>query len=264
MLPMLYNYDLPLLVTKLKIVDAEDAKPLVQMLVPSPILIKNNDELLPPIIATLGQPLINPVIIAAPPAVAPTLLLAAAATTPPPVLGEANTTNPTTTTTSSTTSTTTTTTTTNPPTVGAATTPTPANPMDMVTTTAPTTTTTSTTTPQPNDTLPVVLDIEEPNQMKPSQMNATDEAVELPPEPKPNPVEQAEADTVAKTEYETVEYIPNVVLVPTPVPASKSNLLDEDADSQSNSVHEEYPSVLLGDVEHAAQNLQIPEEPPEQ
>ncbi|EDW17786.1 insulin-like growth factor-binding protein complex acid labile subunit [Drosophila mojavensis] len=263
-LPMLYNYDLPLLVTKLKIVDAEDAKPLVQMLVPSPILIKNNDELLPPIIATLGQPLINPVIIAAPPAVAPTLLLAAAATTPPPVLGEANTTNPTTTTTSSTTSTTTTTTTTNPPTVGAATTPTPANPMDMVTTTAPTTTTTSTTTPQPNDTLPVVLDIEEPNQMKPSQMNATDEAVELPPEPKPNPVEQAEADTVAKTEYETVEYIPNVVLVPTPVPASKSNLLDEDADSQSNSVHEEYPSVLLGDVEHAAQNLQIPEEPPEQ
>ncbi|XP_017863266.1 PREDICTED: leucine-rich repeat and death domain-containing protein 1 isoform X1 [Drosophila arizonae] len=264
-LPMLYNYDLPLLVTKLKIVDAEDAKPLVQMLVPSPILIKNNDELLPPIIATLGQPLINPVIIAAPPAVAPTLLLAAAATTPPPVLGEANTTNPTTTTTSSTTSAaTTTTTTTNPPTVGAATTPTPANPMDVVTTTAPTTTSTSTTTPQPNDTLPVVLDIEEPNQMKPSQMNATDEAVELPPEPMPNPVEQAEADTVAKTEYETVEYIPNVVLVPTPVPASKSNLLDEDADSQSNSVHEEYPSVLLGDVEHAAQNLQIPEEPPEQ
>ncbi|TDG52941.1 hypothetical protein AWZ03_000484 [Drosophila navojoa] len=266
-LPMLYNYDLPLLVTKLKIVDAEDAKPLVQMLVPSPILIKNNDELLPPIIATLGQPLINPVIIAAPPAVAPTLLLAAAATTPPPALGEANTTNPTTTTTTSSTTsttTTTTTTTTNPPTVIAVTTPTPVNPIDMVTTTAPTTTTTSTTTPQPNDTLPVVLDIEEPTQMKPSQMNATDEAVELPPEPKANPVEQAEADTVAKTEYETVEYIPNVVLVPTPVPASKSNLLDEDADSQSNSVHEEYPSVLLGDVEHAAQNLQIPEEPPEQ
>lgn len=108
--------------------------------------------------------------------------------------------------------------------------------------------------------------------MKPSQMNATAEAVELPPgtvpEPKPKPAEQTEADTVAKTEYETVEYIPNVVLVPTPMPmpmpASKSNLLDEDADSQSNSVHEEYPSVLLGDVEHAAQNLQIPEEPPEQ
>lgn len=67
------------------------------------------------------------------------------------------------------------------------------------------------------------------------------------------------ADTVAKTEYKTVEYIPNVVLSPpaTP-PSSKTNLLEEDSqDSQSN-------SVLPADLEHASQDLQIPEEPPEE
>ncbi|XP_034482638.1 leucine-rich repeats and immunoglobulin-like domains protein 3 [Drosophila innubila] len=281
-LPMLYNIDYPLLMTKLKIGDSEDAKPLVQMLIPAPILIKSNDELLPPLISQLGQAPFNPVIIAAPPI--PLLLTT---TTPAPVVELEPETNTTTTTTTPTP--TTTTTATNPPLISL----TPSLELaasEMVTTTAPTTTTTSTTTPQPNDTLPVVLDIEEPNmtpneaQVNPGLVNGTsggsadlvsaveqgkdkkEEQVQLQsPLMQPGDVEQHErvADTVAKTEYETVEYIPNIVMAPTP-PSSQSNLLDEDSDSQSNSVHEEFPSVLHGDLEHAAQNLQIPEEPPEE
>ncbi|KAM8709132.1 hypothetical protein ACLKA7_016013 [Drosophila subpalustris] len=299
-LPMLYNIDYPLLMTKLKIGDSEDAKPLVQMLMPAPILIKSNDELLPPIIATLGQPPYNPVIIAAQPPI-PLLL---AATTPAAVLeleAETNstktttTTTPRVTTTPSTTTTTTTTTPTNPPLISS-TTPVASleiETSEMVTTTAPTTTTTTTaatttttTTPQPNDTLPVVLDIEEPN-MTPNERQVTSghvnvtsagsadlpnamelgenkkkEEEQMPPLVTAGDMAQHEslAETVAKTEYETVEYIPNIVVAPTPPSSSKSNLLEEeeDADSQSNSVHEEYPS------EHAAQNIQIPEEPPEE
>lgn len=290
-LPMLYKIDFPLLITKLNHGDPEAAKPLVQMLMPAPILIKN-DDLLPPIIATLGQPLINPVIIAAQPPI-PLLL---ATTTPAPVMEFESKTNTTSTSITTTTSRTTTTTTTNPPLINSTVPTVPDESVEiaiseMVTTTAPTTTTTSTTTPQPNDTLPVVLDIEEPNltpneaEVNTGHVNFTsagspglpsaieevedkkEAQVQLHP-PLMEAVADAEqpdrvADTVARTEYETIEYIPNVVLPPTP-PSSKSNLLEEDSDSQSNSVHEEYPSVLLGDLEHAAQNLQIPDEPPEE
>ncbi|KAH8398780.1 hypothetical protein KR222_003528 [Zaprionus bogoriensis] len=299
-LPMLYNIDYPMLVAKINMGDAEDVKPMVRMLMPSsssPILIKNNDELLPPIIATLGQPLINPVIIAAP-ALSPSLLLATTTPAPPSEtkteISETTTTTTTTTTTPRTTTTTTTTAT--PATITSSTTFQPAAVVEMVTTTAPTTTTTSTTTPQPNDTLPVVLDIEEPH-LRPNDTqqpaaaamgnnNETNNAADSLPMPVPGEqqaeqkpeqsllpaageqLEQRVADTVAKTEYETVDFIPNVVLAtPTPLPLpppSKTNLLEEDADSQSNSVHEEYPSVLLGDMGHAAQDLQIPEEPPEE
>ncbi|ALC43308.1 ltl [Drosophila busckii] len=252
-LPMLYGQiDFPLLVTKLKIGDVEDAKPLVQMLVPAPILIKNNDELLPPIIATLADPH-NPLIIAAVP---PRQLAAALTTTttpkPAPVPLE---------TTTSSSSTTTTTT--------AAPTTTTEHATLMSTTLAPTTTTT-TTTIAPNDTQPVILNIEEPQSADPLLVNDTlkleqqakqSQPEQLLPPPAPPVVEDApiaptavEPDhVVAKTEYETVDYIPNVV------PTSKTNLLEEDAqDSQSNSVHEEYPTELL------AQSLQIPEQPPEE
>ncbi|KAH8302889.1 hypothetical protein KR044_011664 [Drosophila immigrans] len=307
-LPMLYKLELPPWMMKLNIGETEGAKPIVQMLLPSPLLIKTKEEL-PPIIATLGQPLINPVILAAPP---PLPLLLSSTTAAAPIVEPEPEINSTTTTTTSESLTSTTTTTSLP--LISSTTPEAAAPSlelsttEMVTTTAPTTTTTmttttsSTTTPQTSDGLPVVLDIEEPNlvpneaQLNPEHVNATvdSSAVEFPipgelpvghavEQPKsegteeeqllqlqpplvaPDEVEHHEriADTVAKTEYETVDYIPNVVVRPTP-PSSKSNLLEEDSDSQSNSVHEEYPSVLLGDMEHAAQNLQIPEEPPEE
>lgn len=290
-LPMLYPIDpidLSMLVAKLKIGSADadaDVKPMVQVLMPAsstPILIKNNDELLPPIIATLGQPIINPVIIGTPPLPVPLMLTTTTTTTTttpaPPIQIDTTTI----TTTSSTTLTTTSTT--PPPATSSTTIQIPV--VEMVTTTAPTTITSSTAMPQPNDTL--VLDIEEPH-LRPNETqeshgnaipnnNSSSDNVELPlpavehevSQPEQAPLVEAGErvvehvadtvpDTVAKTEYETVEYIPNVVLAPpaTP-PSSKTNLLEEDSqDSQSN-------SVLPGDLEHAAQDLQIPEEPPEE
>ncbi|EDV97032.1 leucine-rich repeat and death domain-containing protein 1 [Drosophila grimshawi] len=267
-LPMLYKIDLPLIV---KIGDAENPK--MQMIVPSLIPIKNSEELLPPYIKRLGQPIINPLIIPAvvvttPPPLAPVLQLHVA-------LDNSNATSTTTTTPATTTTTTVA--------AAAATTTVTPSAVEMVTTTAPTTTSTTTTTPQPNDTLPVVLDIEEPNLTTANEApgeagaghsNAT--AAGLPIEQQldeqkrnmeKDQLEQQQQqqgqlqppleEEVAKTEYETVDYIPNVVLAPTS-PSSKSNLLELDTDSQSN-------SVLLGDleVEQAAQNLQKPEEPPE-
>ncbi|KAH8365885.1 hypothetical protein KR093_006907 [Drosophila rubida] len=260
-----------------------------------------NKEELPPLIATLGQPLINPVILAAPP---PLPLLLSSTTAAAPIVElepEINSTTTTTTTTESST------TTTNLPPINSMTPAAAAAPgVEMVTTTAPTTTTTMTTTPTSTSTTtttttstttpqPVVLAIKEPNmvaneaQLSGEYVNATvefplssqeqaksegaqdveeEQLLQLqPPLVAAVEVEQQHeriaSDTVAKTEYETVDYIPNVVVRPTP-PPSKSNLLEDDADSQSNSVHEEYPSGLLGDIEHAAQNLQIPEEPPEE
>lgn len=277
-LPMLYNIDLPMML-KISSGDLDaDGKPIMQMIMPAkatPILIKSNDELLPPIIATLGQPIINPVIIAAPGLPTPLLLPTTTTTTTPAATTEINTTT-------STTTTTTTTSTTPPPATITTTTQIPA--MEMVTTTGPTTTTTTTTTPQPNDTL--VLDIEEPH-LRPNETqenlgnaipNKTSSDVAQLPLPvgeheTTQPVQMHQTplvdgeqrvvehvdETVAKTEYETVEYIPNVVLAPpaTP-PLSKTNLLEEDSqDSQSN-------SVLPGDLEHASQDLQIPEQPPEE
>ncbi|EDW73151.1 uncharacterized protein Dwil_GK17391 [Drosophila willistoni] len=287
-LPMLYKIDLPLLVTQL------NEK---QMIVPSPIL-------LPPIIATLGQPIINPVILAppvtlevtttpapipsttpAPPtpaaSVAPSVLLAVElekdlneTTITMPAITNPNTTTATTTSTTTTTTTAATTTTTTLLSQLGAT--------EVVTTTAPTTTTTSTRTPKPNETLPVILDIEEPTNLTPNvadpngnetaglspkEQQEQEDAVVSPVDVDEQRHEQAherdhdhDHDSVAKTEYETVEYIPNLVqpamAAPTPPPPSKMNLLEEDSDSVSNSVHEEYP--------HAAQSLQIPEEPPEE
>ncbi|XP_017066753.1 insulin-like growth factor-binding protein complex acid labile subunit [Drosophila eugracilis] len=258
-LPMLYKVDLPIMVTNLKIGGRDDAKPVMQMLVP----IKTNDNTLPPIIATLQ------VISSIPP---PILLTT---TTPPPPLPlpvqpeaekiESTTANPVTTT--STESSTTTTTTTESTT-------------EMITTTPPTTTTTSTTTPKPNETLPVIVELQEAN-LTGTQLNQTDldvahdEADALVPPVVHDSLQQElerererdldrdlDHEAVAKTEYETVEYIPNLVQPPigndalTP-PPSKANALEEDSESvHSNSVHAEYP--------HAAQSLQIPEEPPEE
>ncbi|XP_022214179.2 leucine-rich repeat-containing G-protein coupled receptor 6 [Drosophila obscura] len=274
-LPMLYKIDLPLLMTNLKIAGGEDAKPVVQMLVPT--LLKSNDELLPPIIATLGQPLINSVIIGTAGVGPLPPLLTTTTTTPWPVQleselerNETATTTPIPPTTSSTSTTTT------------AATPTPTTTTttdsqlaatELVTTTAPTTTTTSTTTPKPNETLPIILDIEEPNVVPhadPMPINDTGNAgVELPNVPKeadeavpPVPVDpllehnherDLDHESVAKTEYETVEYIPNLVQPPPTPPPSKTNVLEEDSDSLANSVHAE-----------SAQSLQVPEEPPEE
>ncbi|XP_017135777.1 insulin-like growth factor-binding protein complex acid labile subunit [Drosophila miranda] len=269
-LPMLYKIDLPLLMTNLKIGGGEDAKPVVQMLVPT--LLKTNEELLPPLIATLGQPLINPVIIGTT-AVGPLPPLLTTTTTPWPVplkseleRNETATTTPIPPITNTTTTAAIVTTTTTPNSQMAAT--------ELVTTTAPTTTTTttSTTTPKPNETLPIILDIEEPNVVPhadPMPINDTgiaggelpivpkeaDQAV--PPVAVEDPLEHdherdLDHESVAKTEYETVEYIPNLVQPPTP-PPSKTNVLEEDSDSQANSVHAE-----------SAQSLQVPEEPPEE
>ncbi|XP_030380110.1 podocan [Scaptodrosophila lebanonensis] len=276
-LPMLYKIELPLLIAKLKTGEAEDAKPVMQVLVPSPLLLNNNaDELLPPIIATLSQPLI----------IAPPV----ATTTPSADVlvnkVDADVEDNATTTTASTTMKSTTTITPVTSTIPAAT-KAPIIAAEILTTTPPTTTTTITPTPttisELNETLPVVLDIEEPNpNVTPSEdsrrpiadrPNATasinepsriEEQTLL--EPPPPVVTTAEeqhdrvADTVAKTEYETIEYIPNLVqpAIAAPTPPSKTNLLEED--SQSNSVHE----AMLSDLEHAAQSLQIPEEPPEE
>ncbi|XP_017039601.1 insulin-like growth factor-binding protein complex acid labile subunit [Drosophila ficusphila] len=282
-LPMLYKVDLPIMVTNLKLGGREDAKPVMQMLVPQ--LIKSNDELLPPIIATLGNPviigtaLVNPVISPLP----PPLLLTTTTPTPPlplPVEPEAERIESTTanavitTTTKETTTTTSTSTTTESSSQVA--------PTEVITTTAPTTTTTSTTTPKPNETLPVIVELQEPNSPgNPSNQTDVDavkveEAVLVPPAGE-DPLQQElererererelerdlDHEAVAKTEYETVEYIPNLVQPPvasdslTP-PPSKANALEEDSESvHSNSVHAEYP--------HAAQSLQIPEEPPEE
>ncbi|XP_052846435.1 insulin-like growth factor-binding protein complex acid labile subunit [Drosophila gunungcola] len=298
-LPMLYKVDLPIMVTNLKLGGREDAKPVMQMLVPQ--LIKANDELLPPIISTLGNPvligttLINPVISPLP---VPLLLTT---TPPPPPLplplpvepevekNESTTANPvaTSSTEETTTSTTTTTrTTTTTTTTSASTTTTEASspvitPTEVITTTAPTTTTTSTTTPKPNETLPVIVELQEPNPPG-TPLNQTvvvdgaqDKADALVPPAVQDPLQQElererekrerdlerdlDHEAVAKTEYETVEYIPNLVQPPvgsealTP-PPSKANALEEDSESvHSNSVHAEYP-----------QSLQIPEEPPEE
>ncbi|XP_043646766.1 insulin-like growth factor-binding protein complex acid labile subunit [Drosophila teissieri] len=287
-LPMLYNVNLPIMVTNLKLAGREVPKPMVQVIMPS--LIKANNELLPPLIATLGNPvlistaLVNPVISPLPP---PLLL---ATTTPPPPLplpvapeedkNETTTANPVATNnapeTTTTTSTTTTTTTTETSSQVAS--------IELITTTAPTTTTTSTTTPKPNETLPVIVELQDHNPPD-TPVNQTDvgvaqdEATALVPPVVLDPLQQdlerererererelerdLDHEAVAKTEYETVEYIPNLVQPPvgsdalTP-PPSKANALEEDSESvHSNSVHAEYP--------HAAQSLQIPEEPPEE
>lgn len=277
-LPMLYKVDLPIVVANLKIGGREDAKPVVQMLVPS--LLKGNEELFPPIIATLGQPLINPVIIGS--AIVPSLppLPLLTTTPPPPVvtttekevrIADSPTVSP-----APTSNTTTTTTTTTTPSAQVA-------PTEIVTTTAPTTTTTSTTTPNPNETLPVIVEIQESEAHEANPINNTENAdpgidvkpeedleVVVPPLTVGDPIHDErekerqrenesedelkhdlDQESVAKTEYETVEFIPNLVQ-----PPGKANALEEDSDAQSNSVHAEYP--------HAAQSLQIPEEPPEE
>ncbi|XP_034106062.1 LOW QUALITY PROTEIN: insulin-like growth factor-binding protein complex acid labile subunit [Drosophila albomicans] len=287
-LPMLYKLELPPWVMKLNMGENEGAKPIVQMILPSPLLIKTKEEL-PPIIATLGQPIINPVILAAPPALP---ILLSSTTAAAPVVEPEPEINSTTTTTTTTTTTerTTTTTTTLPPLISS--TPIAASPelaaTEMVTTTAPTTTTTitttttSTATPQEpnvvsqevqlNPILDVNATVEFPLPVEQPKNEANEEEQLLQLQPPLVATDEADqqhervADTVAKTEYETVDYIPNEVVRPTPPQPqlSKSNLLEEDSDSQSNSVHEEYSSVLLADMEHAAQNLQIPEEPPEE
>ncbi|KAH8375183.1 hypothetical protein KR200_000790 [Drosophila serrata] len=287
-LPMLYKVDLPLMVTNIKLV---------------PSLLKGNEELLPPIIATLGQPLINPVIIGTaivPPLPPPMLLTTTPApplplpvapevekiesTTATPVATSSSTTEETTTTSTSTTTTTT-------PSSQVALDPTEV----VITTTAPTTTSTSTTTPKPNETLPVIVELQEADLASPTlndtanaeaggdQVLKEKSAVVVPPPGLEDPLQHErkerererkrqldlelerdlDHEAVAKTEYETVEYIPNLVQPPlgagsealTP-PPSKANALEEDSDAQSNSVHAEYP--------HAAQSLQIPEEPPEE
>lgn len=289
-LPMLYKVDLPLMVTNLKLV---------------PQLLKGNEELLPPIIATLGQPLFNPVIIgtAIVPSLPPPLLLTT--TPPPPPLplpvepevektesttaatvstNSSNTQESTTPSAPSTSTTTTTMTTTTTLSSEVALDPTEV----VITTTAPTTTSTSTTTPKPNETLPVIVELQEAD-LGPATLNDTgnaeaggdqvvkeEPAVVVPPPGLDDPLQHErererererqlelerdlDHEAVAKTEYETVEYIPNLVqpvseaLTP---PPSKANALEEDSDAQSNSVHAEYP--------HAAQSLQIPEEPPEE
>ncbi|KAH8363562.1 hypothetical protein KR084_011640 [Drosophila pseudotakahashii] len=286
-LPMLYKVDLPIMVTNLKLGGREDAKPVMQMLVPS--LIKTNDELLPPIIATLGNPvligstLVSPVLSPLPP---PLLLSTTTTQTPPlppPVepevaKNESTTANPVTT--SSTEETTTTTRTTTTTTTETSSSQVAAT--EVITTTAPTTTTTSTTTPKPNETLPVIVELQEPNPPATS-LNQTDvgvaqdESAALVPPEVQDPLQQElererererdlerdlDHEAVAKTEYETVEYIPNLVQPPVSSdalkpPPSKANALEEDSESvHSNSVHAEYP--------HAAQSLQIPEEPPEE
>lgn len=62
------------------------------------------------------------------------------------------------------------------------------------------------------------------------------------------------------TEYATVEYIPNLdEFLPGNHPPP--NVLEED--SNSNSVHEEFPSVVLADLDNAPQSLLTPDEPPE-
>ncbi|XP_036336811.1 toll-like receptor 7 [Rhagoletis pomonella] len=62
------------------------------------------------------------------------------------------------------------------------------------------------------------------------------------------------------TEYATVEYIPNLDEF---LPGNRQppNVLEED--SNSNSVHEEFPSVVLADLDNAPQSLLTPDEPPE-
>ncbi|XP_067613322.1 leucine-rich repeats and immunoglobulin-like domains protein 3 [Eurosta solidaginis] len=68
------------------------------------------------------------------------------------------------------------------------------------------------------------------------------------------------ASLVPPTEYATVEYIPNLnefLSGNRPPP----NALEED--SNSNSVHLEYPSVVLADLDNAPQSLLTPDEPPE-
>ncbi|KAH8378589.1 hypothetical protein KR009_000075 [Drosophila setifemur] len=288
-LPMLYKVDLPIMMTNLKISGREDAKPVVQMLLPT--LLK--EELLPPIIATLGQPLINPVIIgtAVVPSLAPPLILTTPPPPPPPVVNnpepeksESSTVSPLTTSSSTTEESSTT------PTTTTKTTTTPSSqvaPTELVTTTAPTTTTTSTTTPKPNETQPVIVEIQESEaplndtgneNPRASTGGDTDQLKEEPTEVVQPPLEledplqsererekerekelerererehDLDQESVAKTEYETVEFIPNLVQ-----PPGKANALEDDSDAQSNSVHAEYP--------HAAQSLQIPEEPPEE
>jgi len=265
--------DLPSLVHNLKFGGREDAKPVMQMLVP----IKANNKLLPPILTLgneviIGAALVSPVI-----APLPTPLLLTTSTTQTPPLptpvetevekNESTTVNPITTSSTEETTTTTSTTTTTETSSQVA----PAE--EVITTTAPTTTTTSTTTPKPNETLPVIVELQEPNPPT-TPLNQTDVSVaqeEAVPPTVQDPLQQElerervlerdlDHEAVAKTEYETVEYIPNLVQPPvdalTP-PPSKANALEEDSESvHSNSVHAEYP--------HAAQSLQIPEEPPEE
>ncbi|XP_054733180.1 leucine-rich repeat protein SHOC-2 [Anastrepha obliqua] len=62
------------------------------------------------------------------------------------------------------------------------------------------------------------------------------------------------------TEYVTVEYIPNLdEFLPGNRPSP--NVLEED--SNSNSVHVEFPSVVLTELDNAPQSLLTPDEPPE-
>uniref|UniRef100_A0A0A1XBP7 Leucine-rich repeats and immunoglobulin-like domains protein 1 n=1 Tax=Zeugodacus cucurbitae TaxID=28588 RepID=A0A0A1XBP7_ZEUCU len=75
---------------------------------------------------------------------------------------------------------------------------------------------------------------------------------------KPLPPETA--SLAPPTEYATVEYIPNLdEFLPGNRPPP--NVLEED--SNSNSVHEEFPSVVLADLDNAPQSLLTPDEPPE-
>ncbi|XP_016956021.1 leucine-rich repeat-containing G-protein coupled receptor 6 [Drosophila biarmipes] len=272
-LPMLYKVDLPVLVHSLKLGGREDAKPVMQMLVP----IEANNKVVPSIITLRnlvinGTTLVNPVIAPLP---TPLLLTTSTTTQSPPLplpVVEKNESPANPGTTSSTEETTTSTSTTS--TTETSSQVAPAE--EVITTTAPTTTTTSTTTPKPNETLPVIVELQEAN-VPATPLNQTDVSVaqeEAAPQAPPtvqDPLQQEleresvlerdlDHEAVAKTEYETVEYIPNLVQPPvdalTP-PPSKANALEEDSESvHSNSVHAEYP--------HAAQSLQIPEEPPEE
>lgn len=68
----------------------------------------------------------------------------------------------------------------------------------------------------------------------------------------------AQSQNVPKTEYATVEYTPNSPDVAVPAP----NLLIDD-DSKSNSIHGEFHTKVLTDIDNAPQSLLQPDEPPE-
>lgn len=64
-----------------------------------------------------------------------------------------------------------------------------------------------------------------------------------------------------QTEYATVKYLEEINELQSEPDKILPNVLDDD--SKSNSVHEEFPSVALADLDNAPQSLLIPEEPPE-
>ena len=71
-----------------------------------------------------------------------------------------------------------------------------------------------------------------------------------------------EPQVLTQTEYATVKYLEDRnELNASQDKSSLTDVLDED--SNSNSVHEEFPSVVLADFDNAPQSLLIPEEPPE-